>query len=90
MHAAVRDHAAPGEAVIVSYLFLSICLSVTGLAVVITAAVAVTRARERRELARRKGELSSEQELEQFIGRVDQALSDDELNRLENEGKDSS
>ena len=73
----------------ISYLFLSLILAVLGLAVVAaTLAVTLPRARQRRELARRRGELSSQQELENFIGRVDQALSEEDVNRLENERKD--
>jgi uncharacterized membrane protein YgaE (UPF0421/DUF939 family) len=73
----------------VSYVFLSFFLAVLGIAAVITVtAVMLRRARRERELARRKRKLSSEHELDAFIRQVDQAESDEDLNRLDNERKD--
>lgn len=73
----------------VSYLFLSIFLAVLGLAVVVTfLAIALPRAQRRRELARHAGEIRSQQELEEFIRKVDQATSGEQIDRLDNEGKD--
>ena len=76
----------------VSYLFGSVFLAVAGLAVVVTAlAIALPRVRERRELARHRGEIRSQRELDDFIRAVDQATSDDDLNRLgdHTEGKEN-
>jgi hypothetical protein len=73
----------------ISYLFLSVFLAVLGLAAVVTfLAIALPRARRRRELARHKGEIRSQQELEDFIRQVDQAASDEQIDRLDNERKD--
>jgi hypothetical protein len=68
----------------VSYLFASIIVAVLGLAAVtIFLAAAVPWARERRELARRKHEIASQDELEAFIRRVDQVTAADELDHLD-------
>jgi hypothetical protein len=73
----------------VSYLFLSIILAVLGLAAVITAAaMALPRARRQRELARRRRELAGQEELEDYIRRVNQALSDEDIDRLNDERGD--
>jgi len=74
---------------VISYVFLSIFLAVIGLAAVVTfLAVALPRARRRRELARHQGEIRSQRELDELIRQVDQATSDEDLDRLDNERKD--
>jgi len=74
---------------VISYVFLSAFLAVIGLAAVVTfLAVALPRARRRRELARHQGEIRSQQELDELIRQVDQAESDEDLNRLDNERRD--
>lgn len=67
----------------VTYLFLSAFLAVIGLAIITTVLViASTRARRQRDLNRRKGELASEQELENYLGRLDQATTAGDIDRL--------
>lgn len=73
----------------VAYLFLSAFLAVIGIAIVVaTARIALPRARRRQELARRKGELSSEQELDDLLRQVNQATGAGELDRLDEERGD--
>ena len=65
---------------------------VLGLAMVVTAAaVAISRARQRRELTRQKGELDTETQLENYLSRLDQAKTDEDIDRLgdHTERKDS-
>jgi hypothetical protein len=75
---------------VIEDVFIGIILAVLGLvAVVVYLAVALPRARARRELARKKGELASESELDEFIRKVDQVIAADELDHLEDEGEDT-
>jgi hypothetical protein len=70
----------------VGYLFGSMFAIVIGLAFAVTV-IAVVRSRQRRqrELARRRGELTSSEALAAFIERVDQARTPEELNHLDEE-----
>lgn len=69
-------------------IFIGVILAVLGLAaVVVFLAVALPRARARRELARKKAELASQTELDDFIAEVDQVTSADELDHLEDKRK---
>jgi hypothetical protein len=73
----------------VEYLFISIVFAVIGLVIVIGfAAYTLPRARARRELARRKSTLASQEDLEKFIRRVDQVTAADELDHLDEEKRD--
>lgn len=73
----------------ITYAFLSFFLAVIGIAVVVAfTAVVVQRARGRRELARRKGELPSEQALDDLLRQVDQATDAEDLDRLEEKKRD--
>ena len=67
----------------VSYVFLSAFLAVLGIAVVtVVTVIAVRRGRERRELYRRRNELDTESQLEDYLSRLDQAESAEDIDRL--------
>jgi len=70
----------------VSYVFLSFFLAVLGIAAVVTVTtIVLRRVRRERELARRKRELSSENELDELLRQVDQATGAEDLDRLDEE-----
>ena len=70
----------------VSYVFLSFFLAVLGIAAVVTVTtIVLRRVRREQELARRKRELSSENELDELLRQVDQATGAEDLDRLDEE-----
>jgi type II secretory pathway pseudopilin PulG len=70
----------------VGYLMGSLVLAVIGVAVAVAVLrVAAVRARRRRELARRHSEIASQDELKEYLRRVDQVTAADELDHLGNE-----
>ncbi len=71
----------------IEYVFISIVVFVIGMAIFAGFLwVALPRVKARRELARKKAELASQEDLERFIRRVDQVTAADELDHLD-EGK---
>lgn len=72
-----------------TYLAVSILLALLGAALVIAVASTILpRAQARRLAERERHELRSPEDLEDFIRRVDQATSDDDLNRLDEKKED--
>lgn len=72
----------------IEYIFASVLTFVLGSALVVWLAFQTRGAiRNQRELAAKKGQITSEDELEEFISQVDQALTDEDLNRLAEENK---
>jgi hypothetical protein len=70
----------------IEYLMGSLVLAILGIAVVaVVLRAGLTRARDRKELARKRHEIASQDDLEQFIRRVDRVTTDEELNHLGNE-----
>jgi len=68
---------------------VSLVVAIIGLAAVAGfLAVIVSRARVRRELSRRRRELATQRELEDFIRRVDQVTTGEELDHLGREKRD--
>lgn len=73
----------------VEYLFTSIIIAVIGLAALTAFLYALlTRAGRRRELARNRGRITSQRQLDDLIRQVDQATTDDQLDRLEEKEND--
>ncbi len=69
-------------------LIASIFAFVIGTALVVWLAYLARGAiRHQKELARKRDEIASQEELEKFIRAVDRATSDEELNRLAREEK---
>ena len=74
----------------IGYLMGSLVLAIIGIAVAVTALrVMVTRARRRKKLARKNAEIASQDELDEYLRRVDQVTAADELDHLGNEKKDT-
>lgn len=72
----------------VEYLFGSIFVAVIGVALVMWLAVLARRAILRqRELESSRNRLDSQQQLEEFIRRIDQVASDEELDHLDRKEK---
>jgi HAMP domain-containing protein len=74
----------------IGYLMGSLILAIIGVAVAVTVLrIAAVRARRRKELARRRSEIASQDELAEFIRRVDQVTAADELDHLDSKEKDT-
>lgn len=71
-------------------VFAGIFAVILGLALVTYIAVLARKAaRYQRELTRRRGGIASQEQLESYIRKIDQALSEDDIDRLDNERRDS-
>jgi hypothetical protein len=76
---------------VVDYLAVSILIALLGAALIIVIAARVLPEARARRLAERKShEIGSPEDLEDFIRRVDQATSDDDLDRLDDQKKEDS
>lgn len=72
----------------VEYLFISIIFAVVGLALVVGfLAVALPRAQARRVQARKKRDLTSQEDLERFISQVEKAETFRDLDHLAGENQ---
>lgn len=69
-------------------IMASIVVIVLGGGLVTWLAVLTRRAvRHQRELAAKRGTINSQQELESYIREIDQAISDEEVTRLDKKGR---
>lgn len=70
----------------VEYLMISVVVAILGLAAVVGfISIALSRARKMRELSRKRSEITSQEQLEDFIRRVDQVTAADELDHLDSD-----
>lgn len=68
----------------------SLVLAIIGVAAAVTVLrIAAGRARSRKDLARKKSEITSQDELDEYLRRVDQVTAADELDHLGTEEKDT-